>query len=74
MYMNKKFNRTGTVFEGRFKSSIVQHEKYFSYFIKKLNRSDFFSIIFEKDPELKIHERFWLNFYEIIYLLQLVLK
>jgi putative transposase len=30
MYMNKKYKRTGTVFEGRFKAGLVQYERYFA--------------------------------------------
>jgi putative transposase len=30
MYLNKKYNRTGTVFEGRFKAGLVQYEEYFA--------------------------------------------
>jgi putative transposase len=30
MYVNKKYERTGTIFEGRFKAGLVQYEKYFA--------------------------------------------
>lgn len=65
MYFNKKYERLGAVFQGRFKAKIIESDEYLLHVSRYIHQNPL-EILRAQGPALKLEEYFWSSYGEYI--------